>query len=79
MGDLSQVLRDFCSLGSSMEDFRTNVQMDQRASSTPLQVRLAEELTGLGTKKKSLTVIKNILFLGFALNIMLEVRKVRPR
>ncbi|RXW15232.1 hypothetical protein EST38_g10618 [Candolleomyces aberdarensis] len=39
---------------------------------TTLQVRLAEEYVGLGAKKKALTVVKNLLFLGFALSIMLE-------
>lgn len=50
--------------------------MDHSTSSeaTPLQVRLAEEFVGLGAKKKALTVVKNMLFLGFALSIMLEVR-----
>jgi uncharacterized protein HemY len=50
------------------------MQTDQSTNkSAPLQVRLAEELIALGTKKNALKIIKNLLFLGFALNIMQEV------
>lgn len=76
MSDVSQTLQDFCALGSSAEDFRATMQTDQPANSTLLQDRLVEELIGLGTKKKALKVIKNLLLLGFALNIMQEVRNV---
>lgn len=74
--DLSQNVQEFCSLAGSLQDLRKNVQRDQTASSDPtsLQLRLAEEYVGLGSKKKALTVVKNLLVLGFAISVMMKVR-----
>ena len=74
MGDLCQTLQAFQKIGASMQGFRTDALNSQTPSSIPLEARLAEEYIGLGKSKQALTVIKNLLFLGLAIGIMLKVR-----
>ncbi|RXW19485.1 hypothetical protein EST38_g6372 [Candolleomyces aberdarensis] len=72
MCDLCQTLQEFRSLGYSLKMLKTTVPSNQSTSSAPLEVRLAEEYVGLGKSRKALTVVKNLLYLGFALSIMLK-------
>lgn len=74
MGDLCQTMNNFKSLGESLTEFRANAQPAHGASTAPLEARLAEEYVALAKNKKALTVIRNLLYLGFAIGAMLKVR-----
>jgi hypothetical protein len=73
MQDLCQTMGNFKLLGQSLAEFRANAQTVHGASSAPLEARLAEEYIALAKNKKALTVIRNLLYLGFAIGAMLKV------